>query len=236
MIDINALFKVSYGLYIVSAGSKERGNGYISNTVFQVSSSPALFATCCNKDNYTAGMISDSGHFAVSVLHRDADARIIGSFGYKSGSEADKLKDMKVEYGLSGVPIILDDAIAYLEFRVVNTVDVGTHLMFIGELLQARILDEGREPLTYLYYREHRRGLAPKNAPTYVDKSAAVKKEETPGDAVPGTGAGAKAARWKCAACGYVYEEAAEDTPFDELPGDWVCPVCGAETEDFYKL
>jgi len=227
MIDINALFRVSYGLYIVGSGSEKAGNGYISNTVFQVSSTPALFATCCNKDNHTAEIIRNSGYFSVSVLHRDTDAAIIGTLGYSSGKDRDKLDGMDVEYGQSGVPIVLNDAIACLEFKVINTVDVGTHLMFIGELLQARVLDENLEPLTYLYYREHRKGLAPKNAPTYVEKKSIpepepAEKEET--------------ARWECAACGYVYDEEKEDGAFDELPGDWVCPVCGADKEDFYKL
>ena len=74
MINFDALFKVSYGLYVVCSGDKNRGNGFISNTVFQVTSSPARFASCCNKDNYTAEFIKESGAFSVSVLHQDTPA------------------------------------------------------------------------------------------------------------------------------------------------------------------
>ena len=141
MINYEALFKISYGLYVVSSGSKENGNGYISNTVFQVTSDPPRFATCCNKENHTAGLIQTSGVYSVSVLHIDTGAGTIGTFGYKSGKDTDKLKGMDVRYGETGVPIVLDDAIAFLEFRVIETSDLGSHLMFIGELIHAEVLD-----------------------------------------------------------------------------------------------
>ena len=80
MINFEALFKVSYGLYVVCSGDKSRGNGFISNTVFQVTSTPARFASCCNKDNYTAEFIKESGAFSISVLHQDTPADIFGRF------------------------------------------------------------------------------------------------------------------------------------------------------------
>jgi flavin reductase (DIM6/NTAB) family NADH-FMN oxidoreductase RutF/rubredoxin len=225
MINYEALFKVSYGLYIVCSGSKEKGNGYISNTVFQVTSDPPRFATCCNKDNHTANMISDSGVFSVSVLQQDAGVRTIGTFGYKSGKDADKLNGMEVRYGETGVPIVLNDAIAYLEFKVQESIDVGTHLMFIGELINAEVLDEEVDPLTYLHYRKVKKGVAPKNAPTYIDKS---KLEKTAKKEV--------FAKYECPACGYIYDDEKEDMKFADLPEDWVCPVCGEDKSDFIKL
>jgi len=225
MINYEALFKVSYGLYIVCSGSKEKGNGYISNTVFQVTSDPPRFATCCNKDNYTAGLIQDSGVFSVSVLHLDAGAGTIGTFGYKSGKDADKLGTMDVRYGETGVPIVLNDAIAFLEFKVDETIDVGTHLMFIGTLIHAEVLDEAADPLTYLHYRKVKKGVAPKNAPTYVDKSKLDKT--TKAEAY---------AKYECPACGYVYDDEKEEVKFADLPDDWVCPVCGEEKSEFIKL
>lgn len=225
MIDFNALFKVSYGLYIVCSGSREYGNGYISNTVFQVTSDPPRFATCCNKDNHTAELIKASGVFSVSVLRQDAGAGIIGTFGYRSGKDTDKLEGMEVRYGETGVPVVLNDSIAILEFRVKETVDVGTHLMFIGELIQAEILDDLLEPLTYLYYRLVKKGAAPKNAPTYIDK-AKLEKPAPEGGLL----------KYECPACGYIYDEAKEGIKFDELPGEWTCPVCGEERSDFIKL
>jgi len=171
MINFEALFKISYGLYIVSSGDKNRGNGFISNTVFQVTSEPARFAACCNKNNFTAEIIQKFGAFSVSVLNINASPAIFGTFGYKSGKDFDKMVGKTIKYGDTDVPVVLDECISYIECKVVQTVDVGTHLMFIGELVHAEILDDTKEPMTYLYYRQVKKGVAPKNAPTYIDKS-----------------------------------------------------------------
>ena len=225
MINYEALYKISYGLYVVASGSKDYGNGYISNTVFQVTSDPPRFATCCNKDNHTAGLIQSTGLFSVSVLSLDAGPATIGTFGYKSGKDSNKLEKMNVRFGETGVPIVLDDAIAYLECRVTDTYDVGTHLMFIGELVQAEVIDDSQDPLTYLHYRKVRKGVAPKNAPTYIDKSKLEKKPTEK-----------KYASYECAACGYIYDEEKEGIRFEDLPDDWICPLCGSEKDDFVKL
>ncbi len=233
MINFEALFKVSYGLYIVCSGDDTQGNGFISNTVFQVTASPPRFASCCNKDNYTAEFIRKTRAFSVSVLHQDTPADIFGRFGYQSGRDADKLEGMRVRYGETGVPIVLDEAIACLECKVVQTHDVGTHWLFIGELIQSDVLDDTMEPMTYLHYRQVKKGLAPRNAPTYVDKSLLKKKD---------TASGFK--KFKCTVCGYVYDEEAGDpsngnapgTAFADLPDDWICPVCGTEKEDFIEI
>jgi len=225
MIQFEALFKISYGLYIVSSGNKNKGNGFISNTFFQVTAEPPMFASCCNKDNYTAALIKESGAFSVSVIHKDIDPDIIGRFGYKSGKDTDKLAGMNVKYGETGVPIVLNDCIAFLECRVVNTIDVGTHYMFIGELIQSQIVDNTRDALTYLHYREVRKGVAPKNAPTYIDKSKL-------GANLAGNGL----KKFECTACGYIYDETEEAVKFADLPDDWVCPVCGSEKSDFIEI
>lgn len=224
MINFEALYKISYGLYIVSSGSEEYGNGFISNTVFQVTSKPPKFAACCNKDNHTASVIQSTGSFSVSVLHSDTAPGIFGTFGFKSGKDINKMEGMEIRFGETGVPIVLNEAIAFLECKVVETYDVGTHLIFIGELVQADVLDETRDPITYLHYRNVKKGVAPKNAPTYIDKSKLDKK------------AGQDLAKYECAACGYIYDEEKEGKRFEELPDDWVCPVCGDKKEDFIKL
>jgi flavin reductase (DIM6/NTAB) family NADH-FMN oxidoreductase RutF/rubredoxin len=225
MINFEALFKVSYGLYIVCSGDKSKGNGFISNTVFQVSAEPARFATCCNKDNYTAQFIQKTGAYSVSVLHKDTPSEIFGRFGYKTGKDFNKLEGMQVRYGETGVPIVLNDSIAFLECKVIQTIDVGTHLLYIGELLQSEILDDTREPITYLYYRQIKKGAAPKNAPTYIDKSKLEKKTIA-----------SSFIKYKCTACGYIYDEAKEGKKFVDLPDDWVCPVCGTAKEDFIGI
>ncbi|MBN2763594.1 MAG: flavin reductase [Bacteroidales bacterium] len=225
MIDFEALFKVTYGLYIVSSGNKDKGNGFISNTVFQVTAEPPRFATCCNKDNYTAQFIRKTGAFAVSVLHSDTDSDIFQRFGYKSGENFNKLEGMKVKYGETGVPVVLNNAIAFLECKVTETFDVGTHLLFIGELNHSEMLDDSPEPMTYQHYRQVKKSFSPKNAPTYINPSKLGKK----------TGSTAFK-KYRCTECGYIYDEEKEGKRFADLPSDWVCPVCGSPREDFEEI
>jgi len=175
VINFEAFFKVSYGLYVVCSGDKNLGNGFISNTVFQVTAEPAKFAVCCNKNNYTAEFIQRYNAFSVSVLEQNVSSDLIGSFGYKTGKEFDKMAGRSVRYGDTGVPILLNESIAFFEFKLLQTIDAGTHLIFIGELVNAEIIDNSKEPLTYLYYRQVKKGFAPKNAPTYIDKSKLAK-------------------------------------------------------------
>lgn len=226
MNNFEALFKITYGLYIVCSGDKNSGNGFISNTVFQVSSEPAKFAACCNKNNYTAEFIEKHGAFSVSILNKDTSSDIFGRFGFRSGKDYNKIEGMKVKYGKTGVPVILNDSIAYLECKVVQKFDVGTHWLFIGELIDAQILDEINEPITYSYYRQIKKGVAPKNAPTYIDKSKLSDAKTEP--TISG--------KYKCTACGYIYDESAEGVKFAELPNNWKCPVCGAGKEDFIEM
>ncbi len=234
MIDINALFKVSYGLYIVTAGNSESANGFISNTVFQVTAEPPRFAACCNKNNYTSEFIEQHGYFTCSVLSQNTSSDIFGHFGYKTGRNFNKMEGMQLKYGLSGTPVVLNDAIAFLECKVINKVDVGTHWIFIAELIDAEVLSQDVEQMTYDYYRKIRRGVAPKNAPTYVDKSKAeaeVKTEEVKNEV-----ASASAKKYKCAVCGHVYDEQKNNTTFSDLSEQWKCPDCGADKEDFIEI
>jgi len=225
MINFEALFKISYGLYIVCSGDKSKCNGFISNTVLQVTSEPARFAACCNKDNYTAGLIQKYAAFSVSIMDKDATPEIFGRFGYKSGKDFDKMAGMALNYGSTGVPIVTNDCIAFIECKLVQTIDVGTHLLFIGELVDADIWDDTKEPLTYLYYRQVKKGVAPKNAPTYIDKSKLVAKSKEP---LP--------RKYECTVCGYIYDEANERVRFTDLPESWVCPVCGSKKTDFIEI
>ncbi len=175
MIDFEALFKVSYGMYIVCSGNEEKGNGFISNSVFQVTSEPAQFAACCNKNNLTTEFIETYKAYSISILHQDVPSDIIGKFGYKSGRNINKLEGLDLKYGETGVPIVLNESIACLDCKLVQTFDVGTHLIFIGELVESETLENNKKALTYAYFRQIRKGIAPKNAPTYVDKSKLVK-------------------------------------------------------------
>jgi flavin reductase (DIM6/NTAB) family NADH-FMN oxidoreductase RutF/rubredoxin len=224
MTDVEALFRVSYGLYIVCSGDRTHGNGFISNSVFQVTSQPPQFAVCCNKDNYTAQFIQRFKAFSVSVLDQNASPEIIGAFGYRSGKDFDKLNGRDIRYGKTGVPVVLNDSIAFFEIKLVQTVDAGSHLIFIGELVEAELIDKNKEPLTYSFYRQVRKGVAPKNAPTYIDKSLLVNQEIS------------ASKKFKCPSCGYIYDNATEKIMFEDLRDSWVCPVCGTEKSDFFEI
>lgn len=232
MINFEAFWKVTYGLYIVSSGDVNTANGFVSNSVFQVTAEPPQVAACCNKNNFSSDLIQKTGAYTVSVLKQDAGTEIIGKFGYKSGRDINKFDRVDFITKETGIPIVTQDSIAYLECKVKQTIDVGTHLIFIGEVVEADVLAD-LDPLTYAYYRNVKRGVAPKNAPTYIDKSklkSAENKEES--------------VKYRCAACGYIYDPAKGDpdsgiiagTKFEDIPDDWVCPVCGAEKQDFEKL
>ena len=225
MINLQSLFKISYGLYVVSSGDKTRGNGFIANTVFQVTAEPPNFAVCCNKNNLTSEFIKRSEAFAFSVLAQSASPDIFGKFGYRSGKDVDKMAGTTVKYEDTGVPIVLDECIAYFECRLVQTFDAGTHLIFIGELVNSQIIDDSAEPLTYSYYRYVKKGIVPKNAPTYIDKARIEAEPEV-----------RNSKKYRCAVCGYIYDESVEPVRFIDLPDNWICPVCGSEKSEFEEI
>ncbi len=226
-MNLKALYKLGYGLYVVSSRRGDRLNGQIANTVFQITSEPPTIAVSINKSNLTHEFIAESKVLAVSVLSQDTPLSFIGHFGFKSGRDIDKFEGINYKIGETQAPVILDNTLAYLEARVAQEVNAGTHTIFVGELIGADVLREG-EPMTYAYYHQVKRGTTPKTAPVYV--------EERKIEAV-------KAAKYKCTVCGYVYDPELGDpdggikpgTPFEEIPDDWVCPVCGAAKSDFEK-
>ncbi|MBN2774803.1 MAG: flavin reductase, partial [Prolixibacteraceae bacterium] len=168
-MNYKAFHKLSYGLYIIASEYEGIKSGYIGNTVFQVTSEPPRIAISCHKDNFTTSIIQKSKIFSVSVLKQQLDTSIIGEFGFISGREFDKFSKVDFRKSESGVPVILDAAIAWFECTVVKEIDAGSHLLFLGEVGNCDILSD-EPPLTYDYYREKYRMLAPKNAPTYIDK------------------------------------------------------------------
>jgi flavin reductase (DIM6/NTAB) family NADH-FMN oxidoreductase RutF/rubredoxin len=228
-MNIEAFFKISYGLYVVSSKCGSKLNGYISNTVFQVTSEPPQFAIACSKNNFTNSLIEESKAFSISVLEKDTGPKIMGAFGFRSGKDFDKFTDIKYKAGITGSPILLENTVAWFECRVTSIMDLGSHSLIIGELVDSDLCMPDKEPLTYAYYREVKKGKAPKNAPTYIDE-AKIKKPV--------------AEKYYCPACGYVYDPAIGDpdggiapgTPFEKIPDNWICPVCGTEKADFIKV
>jgi flavin reductase (DIM6/NTAB) family NADH-FMN oxidoreductase RutF len=166
-MNLKVLRNCTYGLYVIGSRKGNRLNGQIANTVFQVTSEPPTIAVSINKQNLTHEFISESKVFTASILSQDTPLSFIGHFGFKSGREVDKLKDVKYKLGETKAPIVLDHSVAYLEAKIIHQVDVGTHTIFIGEVVGADVLGEG-EPMTYAYYHQVKRGTTPKAAPSYI--------------------------------------------------------------------
>ena len=158
--------QLSYGLYIVTSHLEGRPNGQIVNTVLQVTSDPPRVAVIINKNNLTHEFIMKSGFFGASVLDTSTPMTFIGLFGFKSGRDVDKFSEVEFMRGSTHVPLVTEHCLSVLEAKVIDEVDVGTHTLFVGDVLGADLLRSG-EPLTYAYYHTHLKGKSPKAAPTY---------------------------------------------------------------------
>ena len=222
-----ALFNLSYGLYIITSKNGDKINGQTANALIQVTAEPPAIAIGLNNKNLTNEYIKKSKVFAVSILSQDAPLNIIGQFGFKSGRDTDKFENINHKQGKTGAPIILDNTLAYLEAKVTHEMDVGTHTIFVGEIVESEVLKEGK-PMTYAYYHQVKRGTTPKTAPTYQ------KEEIKP----------SLSARHLCLICGYVYDQEKGDpdggiapgTPFKDIPDTWTCPTCGASKDQFKEV
>lgn len=173
-MDTNALRKLSYGVYIVSSVKDGRYNGQIANTVFQVTSEPPAIAVSINHQNLTWEYIKASRVFTASVLCQATPFPFIGRFGFKTGRDVDKFDGTKYKIGVTGAPVVLENATAYLEGKVINELDVGTHTIFVAELVDAGVISE-EVCMTYDYYHQIKGGKTPKAAATYI-------AENKPGD------------------------------------------------------
>jgi len=169
-MDLTVLFKISYGLYIISSMKNGKYNGQIANTVFQVTSEPPRLAVCINKNNLTHEFIDNSKIFTVSILSKETPMTFIGQFGFKSGRDIDKFQGVNYSLGDLKAPIIKDYTIGFIELKVINQMDVGTHTIFVGEIINCGKFND-EEPLTYAYYHEIKKGKSPKNAPTYIKEN-----------------------------------------------------------------
>lgn len=228
-MNMKAVQKMCYGVYIITSRKNGSINGQIANTAFQITSEPPTIAVSINKQNLTHDYITDSKVFAVSILSKDAPMTLIGMFGFKSGREIDKFKDIQYKTGVTGAPIVLQDTVGYMECEVLSVTDVGTHTIFIGKVVECDILGES-DPMTYAYYHQVKGGKSPKTAPTYVKEEPEKKKSAGP-------------AKYRCKICGYIYDPAVGDpegginpgTSFEDLPDTWTCPICNAPKSEFEK-
>jgi flavin reductase (DIM6/NTAB) family NADH-FMN oxidoreductase RutF/rubredoxin len=244
-MKFKAFHKLSYGLYLIASEHQGKKAGYIANTAFQVTSEPPQLAISCHKNNFSSQIILNSGRFSVSVLKKEVNMKIIGDFGFMSSVDINKFSGINYIKGPSGAPIVVDSSVAWFDCKVVKSVDLGSHYLIIGDVLDSdEISDE--EPLTYQYYREKYKMFSPRNSPTYIEKSKldeGVKSiiiEERAGETDVTYFDGEN---YICAICGFVYKPEEGDptmgippgTPFENLPADYHCPVCNAAKEYFQK-
>lgn len=167
-IDPEALRILSSGLYVVTSHFKTKKNGQIVNTVMQVAGDPPCVAISINKKNLTHDYITKSGMFAISVLNESTPMKFIGRFGFRSGRDINKFDQIAHKKGIYNSPMITEHTLAVLEAKVRDQVNVVTHTVFIGEIVCAEFLKEGR-PLTYAWYHKELKGKSPKTAPTYME-------------------------------------------------------------------
>ncbi len=211
-MDQTALFKLSYGVYICTSWDEGRPVGCVANSAMQITSDPASVAVSINHGNYTHKCIEDTGYFALSILGEKSDAKLIGTFGFRSSKELDKFEGFG--YRVRGKLPTLDDAIAYISCKVIGKMETPTHTVFLGEVIDCGNLKKDK-PMTYAYYHEVLKGKTSVNAPTFIKSEPAAEKEV-----------------WVCDVCGYEYDG---DIPFEDLPDDWICPFCGVGKEYFHK-
>ena len=198
-MDNNVMFKISYGLYVLTAKDGEKSNGCIINTLEQVTTTPNKVTIAVNKSNYTHDMILKTGRFNASILSEKADFDTFKHFGFQSGRDVDKFSNYPAEISENGIPYITKGTNGFISAEVISTVDLGTHTLFVANVTDGKVLSDDSSA-TYDYYHKHI-----KEAPQKKSKGCV------------------------CKICGYVYEG-------DELPDDFVCPLCKHGAADFEKL
>lgn len=179
MVDLETLFKLSYGMCIISSKKGDRINGCIVNTVFQIVPEPPMLAVSVNRKCLTHEFISDSKAFSISILSQQTPMPFIGKFGFRTGRDINKFENIKYETGQTGAPIVLDNTVAVIEAQVAESIDVVSHTLFIAKIVACRTLDDTAEPMTYAYYRDIKQGRTPETAATYIKTKpkSEIKKE-----------------------------------------------------------
>lgn len=199
-MDKKAMYKLTYGLFVLTARDGEKDNGCIINTAMQVTTTPNRMIVVVNKQNYTHDMIQRTKKFNVSCLSEEATFDVFRHFGFQSGKDTDKMPDGSYPRAENGIMYLKEKACAYISGNVVAETDLGTHTMFLADVTDAEVLSDAA-PVSYSFYQKHI-----KPAPKLAEKTG-----------------------WICKICGYVYEG-------EELPEDYICPICKHPASDFERL
>ncbi|MBO6268246.1 MAG: flavin reductase [Clostridium sp.] len=205
-MDMKAMYKLSYGLFVLTAKRGEKDNGCITNTAIQVTSEPNRISIAVNKANYTHDMVLETGKFNVSIISEKADFDLFKHFGFQSGRDVDKFADFTdCARAENGIFYITKGTNAVISAEVEQSIDLGSHTLFIAKVTDLMVLDSASSA-TYEYYQNN---IKP--------KPQAVGTTPT-GQTI-----------WRCRICGYEYVG-------EELPEDFICPLCKHPASDFEKV
>ena len=195
-----ALFKIGYGLYVLTTNDGEKDNGCIVNAVMQITNTPNKVAVAINKQNYTHDAVIKTNKLNVNCIAEGAPFSLFQNFGFRSGRDADKLEGVAFHRSNNGLAVLEENMNAYMSLWVESTVDLDTHTLFICFVTQMDELSD-KDTMTYTYYQNN---VKPKPQPQ-------------------------KKKGYVCKICGYVHEG-------DELPEDFICPICKHPASDFEAI
>ena len=206
MIEKEAMYKITYGLFVLTTTDGEKQNGCIVNTVSMITDNPKRIVVFVNKANYSEELLRKTGIFNVSILTESAPFEIFKQFGFQSGRDVDKFEGGKYEVSENGLCYLPKHTNAVLSGKVIDYYDYDTHTLFVAEVTEAKTLSN-ENSVTYEYYQNN---IKPKpQLPKAEEKS--------------------EKGKWVCKICGYVHEG-------EDLPEDFVCPWCKHSAEDFEKV
>lgn len=203
-MELSALFKLSYGLFIAGVEYEGKRNACVINTAAQATVEPVKMIVTMLKSDYTTSLIEKKGSMTISVMSLNTPLTLIGDYGTRSGRDCEKFESYPYETDANGNPYLKDTMTACMSLRVDQTIDLGTHDLFICTVEDARNLSD-ESPMTYADYR-------------VIKNGGKVMSEEK------------KEKKYVCTVCHYEYDG---DVPFEELPDDYVCPICGVGKELF---
>ncbi|WP_365368652.1 flavin reductase [uncultured Senegalimassilia sp.] len=223
MFDKKAFHSLSYGMYVIGTRFDDKDYGCVANTFAQVTSSPLQVSVALNKENATTAAVRQAGRFTASCLSEQADMQLIGTFGFHTSTELDKFAQHASARDESGLPYVAEQCCAWFSAKVVSELDLGTHVLFVGEVEECAKVADAAAPMTYASYHQVKGGKTPPKASSYLG-------EEQPA-AAPAESSAAEQPKvaWRCTICGHMEY-------VDELPDDFVCPVCGVGKEFFERV
>ena len=202
-----AMHKLTDGLFVLSAFQYGKMNGCIINTAIQVTSNPNRISVAVNKSNLTHDLIMETGMFNLSVISEDANFKLFERFGFQTGRDVDKFEGSPgYKRAANGIYYVTKGTNAYISGKVESTVDLGSHTLFIAEVTEMDVLSDVPS-VTYSFYQE------------YIKPKPQQKAEKSD----------SKKTIWRCSVCGYEYEG-------EELPADYICPLCKHPAFDFEKV